>query len=162
MPPVAWLVRRVRVAVAWVSRTAWFRKVGPRVMPWLERVMSRLTGGRLTVSGLLVPALVLHTVGARTGEHRRTELMCVPDGRTWLVTGSNYGRETHPAWTWNLLANPDAEIDVRGLRIPVRAALVPDDERERTWETLERQWPGYHQYETTAGRTIRIFRLTPR
>lgn len=109
-----------------------------------------------------MPALVLHSVGARTGEERRTELMCVPDGDTWLVTGSNYGRPTHPAWTYNLLAHPEAAIDVGGRRVLVRASLVPDDERERTWATLERQWPGYRGYESTAHRRLRIFRLKRR
>jgi deazaflavin-dependent oxidoreductase (nitroreductase family) len=131
-------------------------------MPRFERVMRRLTRGRLTAGGLLMPALVLYTVGGRTGEPRRTELMCVPDGDAWLVTGSNYGGPSHPGWTWNLLAHPNAAIEVRGRRVLVHASLVPDAERERAWATLERQWPGYRGYEVTAHRTLRIFRLTPR
>jgi deazaflavin-dependent oxidoreductase (nitroreductase family) len=79
-----------------------------------------------------------------------------------LVTGSNFARDTHPAWTANLLAHPDAEVTVRRRRIPVRAQLVPDAERESTWVTLERNWPGYRGYERASGRELRIFRLTPR
>jgi deazaflavin-dependent oxidoreductase (nitroreductase family) len=154
-----WMLRAV---VAWVSRTSLFRRYGPRVMPPFERAMARLTRGRVTASGLLLPSLVLYTVGAKTGLPRQTELMCVPDGGTWLVTGSNYARENHPAWTWNLLARPEADIAYRGTRIPVSAALVPDDEREAVWVTLQRQWPGYRDYERASGRTLRIFRLTPR
>ncbi|MCL1872223.1 MAG: nitroreductase family deazaflavin-dependent oxidoreductase [Promicromonosporaceae bacterium] len=154
-------VRALRAAVAWGSRTALFRRVGPRVMPPFERLMAALTGGRVTASGLLLPSLVLHTVGARSGEPRRTELMCVPDAGTWLVGGSNYGRAAHPAWTWNLLAHPDAEIDVRGRRVAIRATLLLDEERERAWATIERQWPGYRKYEVASGRAVRIFRLTP-
>ena len=130
-------------------------------MPPFERFMARLTGGRVTASGILMPALVLHTIGAKSGQPRRTELMCVPDRGTWLVTGSNFARAQHPAWTANLLAHPDAEIDYRGRRIPVRAALIPESDRERVWEIIERQWPGYRKYEAAAGRTLRIFRLTP-
>jgi len=150
-----------RAAVAWVSRTRWFRRVGPRIMPPFERFMARLTGGLVTASGILMPALVLHTTGAKSGQPRRTELMCVPDLGTWLVTGSNFARPQHPAWTANLLAHPDAEIDYQGRRIPVRAALVPESDRDQVWEIIQRQWPGYRKYEAAAGRTLRIFRLTP-
>jgi deazaflavin-dependent oxidoreductase (nitroreductase family) len=143
-----------------VSRTAWFRRVGPRIMPPFERFMAKLTGGRVTASGILMPALVLHTTGAKSGQPRRTELMCVPDHGTWLITGSNFARETHPAWTANLIAHPQAEIDYKGRRIPVTAALVGDDEREQVWATIQRQWPGYRKYEVASGRTLRIFRLT--
>ena len=155
-------LRLFRAGVAWVSRTPWFRRVGPRFMPGFERLMRRLTGGRVTASGILMPALVLHTTGAKSGQPRSTELMCVPDGDTWLITGSNYARENHPAWTANLLAHPDAEIEYRGRRIPVRAGLVPEAEREEVWATIERQWPGYRKYEVASGRTLRIFRLRRR
>ncbi len=144
-----------------MSRTKWFRRIGPTVMPPFERFMRAITGGRVTASGLLVPSLVLHTTGAKSGQPRRTELMCVPDHGTWLITGSNFARSTHPAWTSNLLKHPDAEIEWRGRRIPVHATLIGDDEREAVWQTIQRQWPGYRQYEREAGRKLRIFRLAP-
>ena len=152
----------LRPPVAWFSRTAFFRTIGPRIMPPLERVMKRLTGGRVQLSGLGVPTLVLHTIGAKSGIERDTVLMYCPDGEEMLVTGSNFARDQHPAWTANLIANPDAGVSRRGRRIPVRATLLDDDEREATWPKLERNWPGYRKYEETAGRTLRVFRLTPR
>ncbi|MEO5920867.1 MAG: nitroreductase/quinone reductase family protein [Pseudolysinimonas sp.] len=156
------LPRMLRPAVAAMSRTAVFRRVGPRVMPPFERVMSRLTRGRVQASGLLVPTLVLHTTGAKTGEPRDTTLMYCPDGTNMLVTGSNFARDAHPAWTANLLRHPDAAASIHGRRLPVRATLVADDEREAVWRQLEENWPGYRGYERTAGRQLRIFRLTPR
>lgn len=156
------LPRPLRRPVAWFSRTAFFRAVGPRVMPPLERGMARLTGGRVQVSGLGVPTLVLHTIGARSREERDTVLMYCPDGAEFVITGSNFARETHPAWTYNLLAQPDVAVSLHGRRIPVTARLLDDDEREATWPMLERNWPGYRRYEVTAGRTLRVFRLTPR
>lgn len=155
------MLRWIRAGVAWVSRTHWFRRVGPRVMPPFERLMARLSGGRVTASGLLVPSLVLHTVGARSGQPRSTELMYCPDGDTYLVTGSNFARGDHPAWTYNLMKNPDASITVRGRAVAVRAELVPDAEREAVWGTIQRQWPGYRKYEVASGRVLRIFRLIP-
>jgi deazaflavin-dependent oxidoreductase (nitroreductase family) len=159
------LPRAFRPGVAWFSRTLIFRRVGPTIMPPLERAMVRLTGGRVQLSGLLLPSLVLHTVGAKSGLPRDVTLMYCPeptgDGEQLLVTGSNFARETHPAWTANLLAHPDAAVSVHGVRVPVHASLVGDAEREAVWRTLEKNWPGYRGYERTAGRVLRIFRLVP-
>jgi deazaflavin-dependent oxidoreductase (nitroreductase family) len=151
----------LRPPVAWVSRTRAFRAAGPRIMPPLERVWGAVSRGRMPLSGLGVPSLVLHTTGAKTGQPRDTALMYCPDGDEMLVTGSNFARDTHPAWTANLLKTPDAAVTVRRRRIPVRATLVPAEEREATWTKLEWNWPGYRDYERTAGRELRIFRLTP-
>ncbi|WP_309711484.1 nitroreductase family deazaflavin-dependent oxidoreductase [Pseudolysinimonas sp.] len=155
------LPRFVRPPVAWLSRTPFFRSVGPSIMPPLERVMDRVTGGRMQVSGLGVPTLVLHTIGAKSGLERDTVLMYCPDGREMLVVGSNFARDAHPAWTANLLAHPEVAVSLRGRRIDVHAAPLDDVERELTWPKLERNWPGYRKYEVTAGRTLRVFRLTP-
>ncbi|MCU1556250.1 MAG: nitroreductase family deazaflavin-dependent oxidoreductase [Microbacteriaceae bacterium] len=114
------------------------------------------------MSGLLVPSLVLHSTGARSGLERDTALMYCPEGADgMLVTGSNFARDNHPAWTANLLAHPDAAVSVRGRRIAVRASLIGDDEREDVWRFIEGQWPGYRGYERASGRILRIFRLTP-
>lgn len=156
------LPRVLRPPVAWFSRTRFFRAVGPRILPPLERGMKRLTGGRVQLSGLGVPTLVLHAIGAKSGIERDTVLMYCPDGDEMLITGSNFARDTHPAWTANLLAHPDVAVSVRGRRIPVRARLLDDAEREAAWPKLERNWPGYRRYEVAAGRTLRVFRLTPR
>jgi deazaflavin-dependent oxidoreductase (nitroreductase family) len=156
------LPRILRPPVAWLSRTAAFRRIGPTIMPPLERVMKRVTGGRVQLSGLGVPTLVLHTIGAKTGVERDTVLMYCPDGRDMLVVGSNFARDAHPAWTSNLLAHRDVAVSLHGRRIDVQAAPLDDIERELTWPKLERNWPGYRQYEVAAGRTLRVFRLTPR
>lgn len=152
----------LRPPVAWFSRTAFFRRVGPTIMPPLERGMKRLTGGRVQLSGLGVPTLVLHTIGAKTGLERDIVLMYCPDGDEMLVTGSNFAREAHPAWTANLIAHPEVAVSLHGRRIPVTSRMLGDAEREATWPQLERNWPGYRGYERTSGRTLRVFRLTPR
>jgi deazaflavin-dependent oxidoreductase (nitroreductase family) len=131
-------------------------------MPGLERAWARISGGRYPLSGVLVPSLILHTTGAKSGLERDSPLMYCPEsGGAMLVTGSNFARDTHPAWTANLAANPDAAVTVRGKRIPVHAVRIADDQLDSTWDYIERQWPGYRGYERSSGRTLRIFRLTP-
>jgi deazaflavin-dependent oxidoreductase (nitroreductase family) len=162
MDDVPTFKRGVRVVVARFSRTLFFRRVGPRIMPPLEKAMTFVSRGRVPLSGLLVPSLVLHTIGAKSGIERDTPLMYCPEpnGRI-LVTGSNFARDTHPAWTANLLANPDAAVTLKRRRITVYATLIADDEREAVWEWIQLQWPRYRDYEVASGRVLRIFRLVP-
>lgn len=157
------VVDAVRRVIAPLTRTRVFRRIGPVVMPVAEAVMRRLTGGRVVLSGLLVPSLVLHSTGAKSGERRRVELMYTPDGRgRAIVAGTSFARERHPGWTYNLLAHPEAEIEVRGRRYRVIASLLDDPEaREAAWARIERQWPGYRAYERESGRTVRLFLLRP-
>jgi deazaflavin-dependent oxidoreductase (nitroreductase family) len=159
---MASLKRGVRSVIASFTRTRFFRRFGPRMMPPLERAWAAVSGGGRPLSGLLVPSLILHSTGAKSGLARDTELMYCPEpGGRLLITGSNFARGQHPAWTVNLAAHPEAAVTVRGKRIPVIATRVPDDEIEAVWTYIERQWPGYRGYERSSGRTLRIFRLVP-
>lgn len=152
----------VRRLIAPLTRTRLFRKLGPVLLPPVERVLARLSGGRVQLSGLLVPSLVLRTIGARSGEPRDTFLMYTPDGEgRAIVAGTSFAQERHPAWTYNLIAHPDAAITVRGRRLAVRATRVADDARDAAWARIERQWPGYRGYERDSGRIVRLFLLQP-
>lgn len=155
--------RRLAGMFSRLMRTRFAHRVFTPVMAPAQMWLYRVTGGRVQISALLLPSLVLISTGAKSGQRRETPLMCWPqqDG-SYLVSGSNWGRPDHPAWTANLLAHPDAEIVVSRKQIPVRARLLKGDEREGAWTVLEAQFPGYRQYETQAGRKIRIFRLDPR
>ena len=156
------VVDSVRACIAPLTRTRVFRWLGPRFLPPFETLLARLTGRRIQVSALLVPSLVLHTTGARSGEPREAPLMYTPDGRGCaIVAGTNFAGSRHPAWTTNLDAHPDAWITVHGRRMPVRASRIPDDERDAAWARIEQQWPGYRSYERESGRAVRLYRLQP-
>jgi deazaflavin-dependent oxidoreductase (nitroreductase family) len=147
----------------WVAASSGFRAVGPRVVPRLDRLLSRLTGGRVVLSGALVPSLVLETTGAKTGRPRTTPLACLPlDDGSFLVVGSNFGRDHHPAWTANLAANPDATVTYRGRRIPVTATLLDAEAKAAVWSRLAAVWPNYDRYTEVSGRDLRVFRLVPK
>ncbi|WP_159502391.1 nitroreductase family deazaflavin-dependent oxidoreductase [Microbacterium sp. 18062] len=151
-----------RRLIAPVTRTRAFRWVAPRLLPAIEAALSAVSGRRVQLSALLVHSLVLVTKGAKTGRVRETYLMYTPDGQgRAIVAGTSFARDRHPAWTYNLLAEPDARIRVRGREWVVRAALVPDGQRDAAWARIERQWPGYRAYERDSGRTVRLFLLQP-
>lgn len=152
----------VTPAVQRISASPWFAKVAPAFVPRLDRALHRLTGGRVLLAQCLVPSLLLTTTGHRSGQRRQTPLACVPepDG-SFVVVGSNFGREWNPAWTINLLHDPAAEISYRGRTIHVKARLLDGAERTEVWRELLRVWPVYETYVARAGREPRVFRLTP-
>ena len=139
------------------------RFISPHFAP-LQQRLYRLTRGRFQISALLAPTIILHTVGAKSGLARETPLLTwpEPDG-SFLVAGSNWGKPAHPAWTHNLIAHPDVDVVYRRGVVPMRAEQITDTaEREQVWPVLEAQFPTYRQYENTAGRQVRIFRLRAR
>jgi len=156
------MFRAVRAATAAFMRSPARHVVGPLVTP-IDRALFHVSGGRLKLSAPMIPSLMLFSTGAKSGLTRETPLMCFPrpDG-VWYIVGSNFGLERHPAWSANLIANPDAEIHYHRTLVPVRATLLKHDEAESMWPELEVQWPHYRDYEKTARRDIRIFRLDTR
>ena len=140
----------------------WFARIGPKVVPPLDRALHRISGGRLLLPQLVLPSMVLTTTGSRTGLPRRTPLVCMPeDDGSFVVVGSNFGRDRHPAWTGNLLHQPTAEVSYRGRSIPVTAKLVEGAERTEMWPRLVRVWSVFDTYVARADRELRVFRLTP-
>ena len=154
--PVGRVVQRVAGSAA-------FAKVAPRFLPQLDRAVNKATGGRVLISQGLLPSLVLVTTGHKSGEERRAPLATMPrDDGSFIVVGSNFGREKHPAWTTNLLKQPDATIVYRGREIAVTATQLSDEEKAEIWPMLTTMWPTYDRYVERSGRNLRVFRLTPR
>jgi deazaflavin-dependent oxidoreductase (nitroreductase family) len=136
-----------------------FARVAPRVVPPLDKFVHRVTGGRVLLGRVLVPTLMLTTTGAKSGEPRLVPLACVPDGDVIYVTGSNFGREHHPAWTANLMKTPRAHMSFDGEESDVVAHLLSDDEKAAVWPKLLAMWPTYDRYVERSGRNLRVFRL---
>ncbi|MGW7491055.1 nitroreductase family deazaflavin-dependent oxidoreductase [Streptomyces sp. NPDC054786] len=156
MPPGERLLQKV-------SATRTFARIAPHFIPALDRTVHRLTRGKVLLSARMLPGVVLTATGARSGQPRRTPLACLPEeGGGWLLIGSNFGRPGHPAWTGNLLRNPDAEVSWRGRDIPVRARLLTGEERAQAWRAALAFWPPYATYQARVAREIRLFRLERR
>ncbi|MFF0740883.1 nitroreductase family deazaflavin-dependent oxidoreductase [Streptomyces sp. NPDC004111] len=147
-----------------VSSTRAFARVAPHVIPAMDRAVHRLTKGKVLLSARMLPGVILTARGARTGLPRATPLACMPEPEagTWILIGSNFGRPGHPAWTGNLLAHPDADINWQGRDIPVRARLLAGEERARAWRAVLGFWPPYATYQQRIEREIRLFRIERR
>jgi deazaflavin-dependent oxidoreductase (nitroreductase family) len=155
-------VRRLHLLVDRIAASELFARYGPRIVPGVDRFLFRLSGGRVILARARLPALMLTTTGRRSGEPRRAPIACLPeDGGSFLVVGSNFGGESHPAWTANLLAEPHATVSYRARTFEVEAVLLDDDERALVWDRLVEMFPNFRSYEERAGRRLRVFRLTP-
>jgi deazaflavin-dependent oxidoreductase (nitroreductase family) len=150
-------------AVARVAGTSGFRRFAPRVLVPVDRFVHRVTGGRVLIAAALLPSLVLTTTGAKSGLPRQTPLATFPqaDG-SFIVVGSNFGRTNHPAWTGNLLKEPEATIAYKGKAIGVTARQLSDDEKADVWPRIIRDWPTFDAYVEASGRNLRVFRLVPK
>ena len=113
---------------------------------------------------LILPTLLLHTVGAKTGMQRTNSLTYARDGRNYLIVASNGGSPRSPGWYHNLKADPNVEINVGPKRLAVTAqpVLPGDPDRERLWKIVTKYNKAYPGYQNKTSRPIPIVRLTPR
>ena len=143
------------------AQTSSFSPVALKVAPTLDKLISKLTRGRFTMTSLIVPTLVLTTTGAKSGLPRTTPLATIPDGDdAFYVVGSNFGTEKHPGWSANLMQTPKATVVYRGTTMQVDASLLSDEEKAAVWPRLTKVWPTYDTYVSKTDRNLRVFRLT--
>lgn len=115
------------------------------------------------------PVLLLHTIGAKSGEERLSPLMYLrqqADG-PWHIFASFGGAPNNPAWYHNLVAHPDIEIEVGDgttiERVPVHARVVEGSDRDTIYAEQARRFPQFAGYEEkTTREIIPVVELTPR
>jgi deazaflavin-dependent oxidoreductase (nitroreductase family) len=150
-------------ALRWVGAQGWFPRVYKPVFPRVDGFLYRVSGGRLISAGpTLFPTLLLTTTGYGSGKARTTPLFYVCDGESIIVAATNFGLRDHPAWSENLLRNPDAEVQIGTVARGVRARVANATEVARAWPRLVAFWPAYDRYKERSGRDIRVFVLEPR
>jgi deazaflavin-dependent oxidoreductase (nitroreductase family) len=109
-----------------------------------------------------MPLLLLHHTGAKSGTERINPVAYQEDAGSYAVFASKAGAPTNPGWYHNLMANPDASIEVGTDTVPVTATEATGDARERIWNTQKERYPQFAEYEkTTEGRVIPVVVLTP-
>lgn len=109
------------------------------------------------------PVVKLTTIGAKTGKERPAPVLGLRDGENWVVVASNWGRPEHPAWYYNLKANPEVKLTYKGQTGQYVAREVTGDERAEYWSQIAEVNPGLETYQQRAGdRQIPVVVLTPR
>lgn len=108
-----------------------------------------------------VPTLLLTTIGRKSGKLTTIPLIFGQDGSNFIIIGSKGGAPVHPAWYLNMLANPEAGVQVKADRFKVRARVAEGEERERLWKMMTSFWPVYDEYLSKTDRTIPVVVLEP-
>jgi deazaflavin-dependent oxidoreductase (nitroreductase family) len=135
-----------------------------RVLYRIDRPIFRLTRGRHTLASLLsgIPVLMITTTGARSGRPRTVPVLGLPTADGFAVIASNFGQRRHPGWYFNLRANPEGSLAVKGTTSRFRAVEADGDRRREIWDQGLRIYPGWSQYERRASnRQIAVFVLEP-
>jgi len=133
-----------------------------RAVSRLHATLLRASRGRLgrRIAGNDMAVLV--TRGRRSGDRHAVPLLFLREGDSIVVVASYGGRDRHPDWYRNLLADPEAEIQIGADRLRVRARTAGGDERRRLWERATRAYAGYAEYQARTEREIPIVVLEPR
>jgi deazaflavin-dependent oxidoreductase (nitroreductase family) len=127
----------------------------------LDKLVLRLSGGRRSLLPRAVPGMVLTTTGRKTGKRHATPVLYLEDGGRYIVVASNYGNRKHPGWSYNLVAEPRASVQMGDRSFDVTARRATPEEFERYWPRLVRMWPGWKTYRTMTDREFRMFVLEP-
>ena len=77
------------------------------------------------------------------------------------VIASKVGEPQNPNWYTNLMANPNAEVQVGRRRRPVRARIADEAERARIWQRMASIYRGYDAYQRRTERRIPVVILEP-
>jgi deazaflavin-dependent oxidoreductase (nitroreductase family) len=117
-------------------------------------------GTTLRDTGL--PVIIVTNTGNKTGAIRKTPLMRVKDGASYVLVGSQGGAPTDPVWVHNLRAQPAVEIRDHTVVQPMRVREVKDDaERARLWAAAVAAFPPYAEYQKKTTRKIPLFIAEP-
>lgn len=117
-------------------------------------------GTELLETGL--PCIIVTHTGNKTGAIRKTPLMRVKDGESYVLVASQGGAPKNPVWVYNLRADPAVEIrdktEVRKMRVREVADAA---ERDRLWQLCVAAFPPYEDYRQKTARTIPVFLAEP-
>lgn len=139
--------------------------LGATGLRWTGRLntpLYRLSRGRIGGKVGRAPVLLLTTTGRRSGQPRTAPIVYLADGANVVLINTNAGNAKIPAWSLNLEANPEAEVELGRKRIPVRARIAEGEERADLWRKHVDQFAGFDSYKQKLDRKPSIFVLEPR
>lgn len=132
---------------------------------WNEKIIQefRANGGTVTTNGFGRALVLVHTVGAKSGQERVNPVANIrqPDGSR-LIAASAAGADKHPAWYHNLIAHPDVTIETPDGTEQVHVTELKGAERDAAWGQFTAMSDGFRSYEEKTDRIIPVLKLTPR
>ena len=142
------------------------RKYVPSPRDWVREQVElyESSGGTkgTTLRDTGLPVIIVTHIGNKTGAIRKTPLMRVKDGQSYVLVGSQGGAPTDPAWVHNLRDNAQVEIRDETVVQPMQAREVAADaERSRLWDLCVAAYPPYADYQKRTERQIPVFVAEP-
>jgi deazaflavin-dependent oxidoreductase (nitroreductase family) len=129
---------------------------------WNEAIIDEFRANSGKVGGPFAgkTLLLLHTVGAKSGQERINPVAYVTDGDRLVIIASKGGAPTNPDWYYNILANPLVKVEVGTEQLQARAAIASEPERTRLYNKMVEMMPGFAEYQRNTTRVIPVMTLT--
>ena len=117
-------------------------------------------GTTLRETGL--PVIIVTNRGNKTGAIRKTPLMRVMDGDSYVLVASKGGAPKNPVWVYNLRADTNVVIQDETAVIDMLVREVDEgEERTRLWDIAVEAFPPYAEYQSKTSRLIPLFVAEP-
>ena len=130
---------------------------------WNTKIIAefRANGGKVGGPFEGAPVLLLHTIGAKTGQERVNPMMYQAVGDDYAVFASKGGAPTNPDWYHNLVANPQVRAEIGTETHEFTARVADPQTRAPIWAEQKRRYPGFADYEQKTTRQIPVVILEP-
>jgi F420H(2)-dependent quinone reductase len=140
-----------------VSQTKWI----VRFFTWLNVALYRASGGRLMNRMEGGPVCLVTMTGRKSGKRKTIALMYTADEDKVLLVASLGGAPRHPAWYYNLKAQPEIEIQLGAVQRKMLAHEASSDERRVLWPKVVACYGSFADYQQKTTREIPIFVCSP-
>lgn len=134
----------------------------PSTSDWARKQAELLeeSGGTQGTSMNGMPVVLLTTKGNKTGKLRKTPLMRVEHDGEYAVVASLGGAPKHPVWYYNVVADPNVELQDGTDKADYVAREVTGEDKAVWWERAVAAYPDYADYQKKTDREIPVFVLS--
>ena len=131
---------------------------------WNDNVIAEFRDSKGETNHWGPKLVVMHTIGAKSGEVRLAPVVGFRSGDGWRVVASKGGAPDNPAWFHNVVAHPSFElealVDGEIATVAVTARELTGDEYDAAWQEIVDEAPSFAEYTTKTDRRIPVFQLT--
>ncbi len=129
---------------------------------WNKAVIDEFRANSGQVGGAFAgrTLLLLHTIGAKSGQERVNPVAYVSDGDRLVIIASKGGAPTNPDWYYNILAHPLVTVEVGTEQFQAQAQVTSEPERTRLYNKMIEMMPGFAEYQRKTTRVIPVIALT--
>lgn len=128
---------------------------------WNQAVINEFRANAGKVGGNFAGStiLLLHTIGAKSGQERINPVVCMAQDGRYIIFASKAGAPTHPDWYHNLSANPLVTVEFGAETFQAQAVIAPEPERTALFKKMVETNPGFGEYQAKTTRVIPVIIL---